>query len=290
MSDSHRDLPPTHDVGPLGDRVLRTARPVASWLLRRWYDVHIHRDDLVPRTGPVLLAPNHVGYLDGPLLVATAPRPVHAMVKREMFTGAFKRVLSAGGQIPLDRFNVDPYAVKLAVRVLRDDKVLAIYPEGSRGAGDGRFVKPGWAYLAMVTGAPVVPVAVFGSRLPGTSLPPRGQRVDLVYGEPVSVPPRSWPRRSRDVLALTEDLQKQFREHIEQAGRRYNGVLPGAAPDAEGPEPGSISADDTVTGGLRADGTAEGSRADPAAAGDPRADGTVTGDPRADGTVTGESP
>jgi 1-acyl-sn-glycerol-3-phosphate acyltransferase len=251
MSHSHRHLPPTHDVGPLRDGVLRVARPAASWLLRRWYDVHIHHDNLVPRTGPVLLAPNHIGYLDGPLLIATAPRPVHAMVKREMFGGRFNPVLRAAGQIPLDRFNVDPYAVKLAVRVLRDDKVLAIYPEGSRGAGDGRFVKRGWAYLAMVTGAPVVPVAVFGSRLPGTSvsaLPPRGQRVDLVYGEPISVTAQAWPRRSSDVLMLTEDLQKRFIEHIEQAQRLCRGVLPGAAPDAEGPEPGSISSDDIATG------------------------------------------
>jgi 1-acyl-sn-glycerol-3-phosphate acyltransferase len=271
MSGSHRDLPPTHDVGPLRDRALRAVRPAASSLLRRWYDVHVHHEDLVPGTGPVLLAPNHVGYLDGPLLIATARRPVHAMVKREMFGGRFNPVLRAVGQIPLDRFNVDPYAVKLAVRVLRDDKVLAIYPEGSRGAGDGRFVKRGWAYLALVTGAPVVPVAVFGSRLPGTSvsaLPPRGQRVDVVYGEAMSVPPRSWPRRSSDVLVLTEDLQKRFREHIDQARRQFGGVLPGAAPDAEGPEPGSISADDTATGESSANDSVPDGPADGTAAGE----------------------
>lgn len=229
---------------------MRAGRPIGSALLRRWYDVHIHRDDLVPRMGPVLLAPNHTGYLDGPLLVATAPRPVHAMVKREMFKGAFRPVLNACGQIPLDRFNVDPRAVKLALRVLRDDKVLAIYPEGSRGAGDGRFVKRGWAYLATVTGAPVVPVAVFGSRLPGTSvsdLPPRGHRVDVVYGEPIQVTARAWPRRSADVLTLTEDLQKRFMEHIEETQRMCGGILPGAAPDAEGPEPGSVSRSDAAS-------------------------------------------
>jgi 1-acyl-sn-glycerol-3-phosphate acyltransferase len=251
MNPSHRELPPTHDVGPLRDGALRFGRPAAAALLRRWYDLRIHHDDLVPRRGPVLLAPNHVGYLDGPLLVITAPRPVHAMIKREMFTGAFKPILRAAGQIPLDRFNVDPRAVKLAIRVLRDDKVLAIYPEGSRGAGDGRFVKRGWAYIATVTGAPVVPVAVFGSRLPGTSVsdvPPRGHRVDVVYGEPIAVEAQSWPRRSADILSLTEDLQKRFREHIERAQRLCGGILPGAAPDAEGPEPGSIDSADAASG------------------------------------------
>lgn len=250
MSLSHHALPRTHDVDPLGDRVLRLSRPGASALLRRWYDIHIHHDHHVPRQGPVLLAPNHVGYLDGPLLVATAPRTVHAMIKREMFRGAFKPILDACGQIPLDRFNVDPLAVKRALRVLRDGRALAIYPEGSRGSGDGRFVKRGWAYLATVTGAPIVPVAVFGSRLPGTSvsdLPPRGQRVDVVYGQPIAVPTKPWPRRSADILALTEDLQKRFMEHIEQAQRLCDGTLPGAAPDAEGPEPGSIARSDAVS-------------------------------------------
>jgi 1-acyl-sn-glycerol-3-phosphate acyltransferase len=254
VSSGHRQLPRTDDVAALRDGVLRGGRPLAAAVLRRWYDLRIHRADRVPRHGPVLLAPNHVGYLDGPLLVVTAPRPVHAMIKQEMFRGAFKPVLNAAGQIPLDRFNVDPLAVKLALRVLRDDKVLAIYPEGSRGAGDGRYVKRGWAYLATVTGAPVVPVAVFGSRLPGTSvsaLPPRRQRVDVVYGEPIAVSPKPWPRRSSDILALTEDLQKRFREHIEQAQRMCGGVLPGAAPDAEGPEPGSVASEDAVSGDPR---------------------------------------
>ena len=272
MTDAHRELPRTHDVSPMRDRVLRRGRPVAGVLLRRWYDIRIHRADFVPRQGPVLLAPNHVGYLDGPLLVGTAPRPVHAMIKQEMFHGALKPVLHAAGQIPLDRFNVDPHAVKLALRVLRDDKVLAIYPEGSRGAGDGRFVKRGWAYLATVTGAPIVPVAVFGSRVPGTSVsdvPPRGQRVDVVYGEPITVPAKPWPRRSSDVLALTEDLQKRFREHIEQAQRLCGGTLPGAAPDAEGPEPGSIASEDAATGegGVGGAGGGAGGAAGPASGG-----------------------
>lgn len=261
----HYQLPRTHDVGPLRERVLRRGRPIAAPLLRRWYDIHVHHDERIPRKGPVLLAPNHAGYLDGPLLIITAPRPVHAMVKREMFNGVFNPLLNAAGQIPLDRFNVDPYAIKLAVRVLRDDKVLAIYPEGSRGAGDGRFVKRGWAYLATVTGAPIIPVAVFGSRLPGTSvsaLPPRGQRVDVVYGEPISVDAQPWPRRSDDILSLTEDLQKRFREHIEQSQRRCGGILPGAAPDAEGPEPGSVASGDAASAGATsADRTSDGGAA-----------------------------
>jgi len=228
----------------LPDLGLRLIRPVGAAALRARYRVTQHGGDLVPRTGPVLLASNHVGYLDGPLLVTLCRRPVHAMVKREMFVGRLGMGLTAVGQIPITRHHVDPRAVKLALRALRDGKVVAIYPEGTRGPGDGQFVKPGLAYLAMVTGTPIVPVAVLGTRDPGQGIdwvPPRGQRVAVVYGEPVSPPMQSWPRRRDDVQALTADLQRMLIDHIAAAVRMTGLRLPGRAPNQEGPEPGSVN-------------------------------------------------
>ena len=61
----------------------------------------------MPATGPVVMAANHVGWLDGPLLAICSPRPVHALTKQEMFAGALGAFLRAVGQIPLDRFHVD---------------------------------------------------------------------------------------------------------------------------------------------------------------------------------------
>ena len=56
----------------------------------------------------MILACNHVGIADGPLLAIFAPRPVHALTKQEMFKGVMKRFLLSSGQIPLDRFHADP--------------------------------------------------------------------------------------------------------------------------------------------------------------------------------------
>ncbi len=67
--------------------MLRGLRPVLRVGVGRWWDLHVHRQDLVPTDGPVVLACNHVGWLDGPLLAICAPRPVHALTKREMFDG-----------------------------------------------------------------------------------------------------------------------------------------------------------------------------------------------------------
>ncbi len=237
------DLPRTDEVRALPEVLLRSLRLAGRRVFHRRYDVHLHHTGRVPTTGPVLLTPNHVGYLDGPLLVGMAPRPVHAMVKLEMFRGRLGLLLNSTGQIPLDRFTVDVNAVKLALKALRDGKVVAIYPEGGRGAGDARYVKRGWAYLALVTGAPIVPVATFGTRLPGESVetvPPRGARVDIVYGEPVIIEPRPWPRRADEVRTLTRELQQILAAHVAASARMVGASASPDAPDGDEPEPGSI--------------------------------------------------
>lgn len=243
-ADCHDSLPRTGDILALPDLPLRVVRPLCAAALHTRYRVRQHNAEFVPRNGPVLLASNHVGYLDGPLLFSLCPRPVHAMVKREMFVGQLGMAMTAVGQIPITRRHVDPRAVKLALRALRDDKVVAIYPEGTRGPGDGQFVKPGLAYLALCTGAPVVPVAVLGTRDAGQGIdwvPPRSQRMEIVYGEPVLTPTSPWPRRREAVRDLTGELQKMLIEHIAEAVQLTGIRLPGRAPNQEGPERGSVN-------------------------------------------------
>ena len=145
----------------------------------------------------MILASNHVGVADGPLLAIFAPRPVHALTKQEMFKGFMNRFLLGAGQIPLDRFNPDPLAVKRCLRVLRSGHVVGIFPEGSRGAGEFDRFHTGAAYLAMVTGAPIVPVVQFGTREPGAgnhSLPGQGGGRGHGLRRPASRSPR---RRGR---------------------------------------------------------------------------------------------
>jgi len=249
---AHDELPRTADMPSLPDWPMRVVRRVSAVALRARYDITCHHAEFVPRTGPVLFASNHVGYLDGPLLWSFAPRPLHAMIKREMYEGRMGTVLTVMGQIPLTRQRVDPRAVKLALRALREDKVVAIYPEGSRGPGDGRFAKPGLAYLAMCTGAPIVPVAVLGTRNPEERIdwmPPRGQRMAVVFGEPVLIDTSPWPRRQDEVRSATGELQRLLVDHIQDAVRLTGLGLPGPAPNQEGPEPGSTLLTERRPGG-----------------------------------------
>lgn len=230
----HWDIPRTHDGVHPSHRLLRLLRPVARAYFNRKYDVRLYGEEFVQRAGAHIIASNHIGLLDGPLLAAFAPRPVHVLTKKEMFEGRTGVFLRAVGQIPLSRYEVDPSAVKDCLKVLRDGGVVAIYPEGTRGSGDFTRMHAGAAYLALVTGAPVVPLAVFGTREPGghmNSIPGQGARFDFVYGTPVYLERQLWPRRQHDVREATTMLRNRFLEHLVDAvgitGRELPGPIPG---------------------------------------------------------------
>lgn len=234
----HDQLPRTSAVPAPPAVPLRAARRVAASLLRRRYDVRVHGAEHVPADGPVLLSCNHIGLYDGPLLTAVAPRPVHALVKREMFTGPGGWLFGALGQIPVERSVVDVFAVKQAIRVLREHGVVAVYPEGSRGRGEVTHSRLGVAYLAMVTGALVVPVAHLGTRAHGESVhaaPARGARLDVVFGAPLRAarPPVTWPRRRAQLESLAEDLRVGLAHHVRDAVLLTGQELPAAPPDAD---------------------------------------------------------
>jgi 1-acyl-sn-glycerol-3-phosphate acyltransferase len=189
----------------------------------------------VPATGPVVMAANHVGWLDGPLLAICAPRPVHALTKMEMFSHGMGAFLVAVGQIPLDRFHVDVAAIRVALRSLEAGLAVGVFPEGTRGAGDMASPRAGAAYLALVSGAPVVPVAFLGTRVPGTdgTLPPRGTRLAMSFGEPVDLGHRSWPRTQHDMA----DAAARVTDAIVQTIRTAEDVTGMTLPGPLGPKP-----------------------------------------------------
>ncbi len=222
--------------------LLHPLRPLARTVIRRRVKVRVVDGHKLPRKGPVILASNHVGIADGPLLAIFGPRPVHALTKQEMFKGFMNGFLLGAGQIPLDRFNPDPLAVKRCLRVLRSGGVVGIFPEGSRGAGEFDRFHTGAAYLAMVTGVPIIPVVQFGTREPGAgshALPAKGMVVDMVFGDPMTLPKTPWPRRKQDVAAASLELRQHLIAHLDHAKALTGRTLPGPLPakDADDPDP-----------------------------------------------------
>ena len=234
MSDALRidggELPSTAKVRAPHTRLLAAGRPLAQAMLRGWYDLEIHGAERVPATGPLVMAANHVGWIDGPLLAICSPRTVHALTKLEMFAHGLGGFLLASGQIPLDRFRVDVRAIRIAVKALYEGLAVGVFPEGTRGAGDMTSPRAGAAYLAMVTGAPVVPVSFLGTLMPGGSdgsIPQRGSRIAMTFGDPIQLESRPWPRTQQEVAESAEAVTAGILQTMRTAEEATGMTLPG---------------------------------------------------------------
>lgn len=149
-------------------------------------------EENIPKTGGVIIAPNHISYADPPLVGAGMRRPIHFMAKEELFKvpvlGMFIRY---AGCFPVKRGKADRQALKRAIGMLEQGKVICIFPEGTRSP-DGKLQDPelGLGLVALKSRAPVIPTAVIGTDrvLPAHSKRPGRFRTKIVYGEPLIFP------------------------------------------------------------------------------------------------------
>ncbi|MBI1376177.1 MAG: 1-acyl-sn-glycerol-3-phosphate acyltransferase [Frankiales bacterium] len=209
-----------------------TGRNLAALAVKAWR-VRGHGADLVPREGPVVLVANHAGVLDGVLVAARCPRPVHVLVSADLAVPPFTHLLATTGQIPMSSAYPDRVSLRAASAVLGGGGVVALFPEGEAGAGDVRHAHHGAAYLALTCGAPVVPVAVLGSRPRGArrdALPRLRSAVDVVFGAPVLLRPEGDPRRRAVLTGAGERVRQLLADHVGAAMAATGQTLPGPPP------------------------------------------------------------
>jgi 1-acyl-sn-glycerol-3-phosphate acyltransferase len=150
----------------------------------------------VPTVGPVIIASNHLSFSDSIFMPLVVPRKVTFLAKAEYFTspgikGFIKKItFIALGQVPVDRAGGrrSEAALLTGLELLKEGACIGIYPEGTRSP-DGRLYKgrTGIARMAIESGAPVVPVAMFNTAeiQPTGKVVPKVQRVEMVFGEPM---------------------------------------------------------------------------------------------------------
>src|SRR3954447_1991993 len=151
----------------------RGVNPIVYWLVRGLFQPFFHLyfrlsrigREHIPQSGPVIFASNHRSFLD-PFVIATiARRPMYYVAKRELFRNRFVAWwLNALGAFPVDRGTGDAEMITTAKAILARGDAVLIFPEGTR-IRPGTLGRPkrGVGRLALETGAPVVPVAVFGT-------------------------------------------------------------------------------------------------------------------------------
>ena len=150
----------------------------------------------VPSTGPVIIASNHLSFSDSIFMPLVVPRKVTFLAKSEYFTspgpkGLLKKLtFQALGQVPVDRSGGrrSEAALITGLQVLAGGACIGIYPEGTRSP-DGRLYKgrTGIARLAIESGAPVVPVAMFDTEKiqPTGTVVPKVMPVKMIFGKPM---------------------------------------------------------------------------------------------------------
>lgn len=201
-------------------------------LARAVYRPRVEGRDNVPRTGPVIFASNHLSFIDSIAIPVASPRPVHFLAKstyfdkwasRQFFTAIGAIAVERGaGQAALD-------ALDQQRALLDDGRAVALYPEGTRSL-DGRLYKgrTGVAFLALQTGAPVVPVGLIGTDkvMPvGAKVPTTKERITVRFGEPLDLSPHGPASSGRARRGATDEIMAAIHALSEQElANAYNEV------------------------------------------------------------------
>lgn len=193
-------------------------RSLITPLARLVYRPRIEGREHVPAEGAVIFASNHLSFIDSIAIPVAAPRPVHFLAKSSYFEGTgFKGWLSKTffesiGAIPVRRGAGQAALDSLdSLRgYLEDGHAVALYPEGTRST-DGRLYKgrTGVAFLALQTGAPVVPVGLIGTdkAMPvGAKMPTTKERITVRFGTPLDLSPHGPATSGRARRQATDEI------------------------------------------------------------------------------------
>lgn len=192
-----------------------------NFFFRLWGGVRVIGKENVPKTGPLLVTPIHISYLDPPLMGCFFPRQLRFMAKKELFKGFLGWFLPSVGGFPVSRGDGDTAAIRQAVAMLEQGDALLMFPEGTRGdAIHLGPIQPGVAMLAKRSGATICPVGIEGTQrmLPKGAKSPKRARITMVIGQPLRYDDFEHlpDREARN--ALLETLRERLIEASGQAG------------------------------------------------------------------------
>jgi 1-acyl-sn-glycerol-3-phosphate acyltransferase len=189
------------------------SRGLCKLVIRAVYGFRSIQSENVPASGAVIVACNHVSYLDPVVLGIGFLRPVTYLAKKQLFAiPVLGPVIAALGAYPLDREAGGVAAVRAALRALKDGRCVGIFPEGTRNRTGNAEEKGGAALLGALSGAPVVPAAIAGTRSPRPF-----HRIRVMYGEPLIVE-RKRKADGDDLEKWTEEIMRRIRALEESIG------------------------------------------------------------------------
>ena len=228
---------PAERPGPVYTIVRGILRP----LVRLIYRPRITGSEHVPRRGPVIFASNHLSFVDSIVIPLAAPRPVQFLAKSHYFTGTgpkgwvSRTFFTAIGAVSVERGAgaQAQAALDQGRRILESGSAFALYPEGTRSL-DGRLYRgrTGVAWLALTTGAVVVPVGLVGTEeiQPVGAKLPRVRPVTVRFGEPLDLRHHGNATSGRARRAATDEVMAAIHALSgQELADRYNEAPPHGA-------------------------------------------------------------
>lgn len=203
--------------------------PIVKTVFRPW----ISGVENIPRTGGVILASNHLSFVDSVFLPLMVERPIVFLAKSDYFTGrgikgALVRLFfKSTGMLPIDRSGgkASEASLNTGLRVLAGGQVLGIYPEGTRSP-DGKLYRgrTGVARMVLEGHVPVVPVAMIDTEkvmATGTKMP-KVHRVGIIVGEPLDFSRFEGMEGDRFILrSITDEIMYEISRI---SGQEYSDV------------------------------------------------------------------
>jgi len=144
--------------------IIKIVRFLVRIFFRIFLNVKISGSENIPKTGGIMLAPNHTSNWDPPFIGSMSTRPVNFMAKSELFNNKFFGWLIKNlGAFPVERGSADVEAVKNTIRLLKDGNAVVLFPHGRRIKQDEDVpIKDGAVMIAVRSRVPILPVYISG--------------------------------------------------------------------------------------------------------------------------------
>jgi 1-acyl-sn-glycerol-3-phosphate acyltransferase len=194
-------------------------RPLVWIVLLLTMRLHLRNRYRVSRHGPYIIAANHLSWTDIMLIPVAVPGNVVYMAKEEAFQGKLGWLVRLLGAFPVKRGEADRQAMRAADDLLKKEKVLVIFPDGTRSKTCTLAkAHAGLGMIALRSGVPVLPVAVWGSEHALKKFRPQ---VTVCYGEPMIFKPKGAKMTREDIESATQEVMQRIAAMLPV---RYRGV------------------------------------------------------------------
>ena len=184
--------------------------------------IRLHGFSNLPKEGPFIIAANHLSWTDIPLIPSHMRRKVVYMAKEEYFSSKIAWLVRFLGAFPVKRGEADRQALRTAEEQLKKGNILVLFPEGTRSRTHTLAIAhSGMGLIALRTGVPVIPVAIWGSE---KALKKFRTPVTISYGEPMVLKPKGKKITREDIDEATNLVMHKIAEMLPPEYRGVYGV------------------------------------------------------------------